>query len=148
MRCGPARKSRTQRKKRTAAESVNRGAQIYRRFCVACHGAGGLGDGPIAKRGFPPPPSVLTGKSVKMKDGQLFHILTYGQGSMPPMAAQLTPQERWDSINYVRQLQQVDAPDAETDVKDVNTDTDEKADDETEAKPDEEAETTEPEEQP
>ena len=40
-----------------------------------------------------------------MKDGQLFHILTYGQGSMSPFAAQLARDRRWDVINYVRSMQ-------------------------------------------
>ena len=87
-------------------ESVQRGAESYAVYCVSCHGATGAGDGTVAKRGFPPPPPLPTGKSVQMKDGQLFHILTYGQGSMSPMAAQLSRDRRWDVINYVRRLQQ------------------------------------------
>lgn len=87
-------------------EAVERGQQAYAAFCVSCHGGGGAGDGPVAQRGFPPPPSLLTGKSTQMKDGQLFHILTYGQGSMAPFAGQLSPDRRWDAIAYVRSLQQ------------------------------------------
>ena len=49
---------------------------------------------------------MLTGKSLQMKDGQLFHILTYGQGSMSPFAAQLSRDSRWDVINFVRDMQQ------------------------------------------
>ncbi len=86
--------------------SIQRGAKIFGVFCVSCHGPSGAGDGPVAKRGFPPPPPLPTGKSVPMKDGQLFHILTYGQGSMSSMAAQLKRGSRWDVINYVRSLQQ------------------------------------------
>jgi mono/diheme cytochrome c family protein len=86
-------------------QSVQRGGDVFRVFCLPCHGPTGGGDGPVAQRGFPPPPSLLTGKSPQMKDGQLFHILTYGQGSMLPMAAQLSPARRWDVINYVRSLQ-------------------------------------------
>lgn len=85
--------------------SVQRGAEVYRISCAVCHGAGGQGDGPVTKRGFPPPPSLLLGKSLQMKDGQLFHILTYGQGGMSSFAGQLAPRRRWDVINYVRQLQ-------------------------------------------
>jgi mono/diheme cytochrome c family protein len=92
------------------AASANRGAAAYKTFCVSCHAADGNGNGPVAKRGFPPPPSLLTGKSRKMKDGQLFHILTYGQNSMPEFAAQLTPQRRWDVINHIRKLQQAVQP--------------------------------------
>ena len=94
--------------------SVQRGSDIYSVFCTSCHGPSGAGDGPVAKRGFPPPPPLPTGKSVQMKDGQLFHILSYGQGNMAPMAAQLSRDRRWDVINYVRSLQQGAASPAST----------------------------------
>ena len=85
--------------------SLERGGNVYRTFCISCHGPQGAGDGLVPQRGFPPPPSMLTGKSLQMKDGQLFHILTYGQGSMAPFAAQLSRELRWDVINFVRDLQ-------------------------------------------
>lgn len=87
------------------ASSTQRGEKLYRIYCVSCHGAGGAGDGPVAQRGFPPPPPLPQGKSVQMQDGQLFHILTSGQGSMPSMAAQIDRGQRWDVINFVRSLQ-------------------------------------------
>jgi mono/diheme cytochrome c family protein len=90
----------------SAAASVQRGAELFRIYCACCHGATGMGDGPVAQRGFPPPPSLLTGKSMQMQDGQIFHVLTYGQGSMSPFAAQLTPGQRWDLVNHVRSMQQ------------------------------------------
>lgn len=90
----------------TLSASIARGGHSFRVFCTACHGATGLGDGQVTKRGFPPPPSILTGKSLQMQDGQLFHILTYGQGSMSDFAAQISPDRRWDLINFVRSLQQ------------------------------------------
>ncbi len=105
---------------RAAAE---RGAEVFRIFCTSCHGGGGAGDGVVAARGFPPPPSMLTGKSVQMKDGQLFHILTYGQGSMTSFAAQLTPDRRWDVINYVRSLQQQAAESQASTAEAVETET-------------------------
>jgi len=92
------------------AASADQGAATYKTFCVSCHAADGKGNGPVAKRGFPPPPSLLTGKSREMKDGQLFHILTYGQNSMPEFAAQLPPARRWDLINHIRQIQQAVPP--------------------------------------
>ena len=87
-------------------QSVQRGGEIYRVFCISCHGPTGAGDGPVVKHGFPPPPSMLTGKSLQMKDGQLFHILTYGQSSMPSFAAQLSGGRRWDVINVIRDMQE------------------------------------------
>ena len=36
----------------------NSGAYLYRAFCASCHGAAGVGDGPVADLG--PPPTDLT----------------------------------------------------------------------------------------
>jgi hypothetical protein len=41
-----------------------------------------------------------------MKDGQLFHVVTYGQGNMPAHAAQLSQDDRWQVILHLRSLQQ------------------------------------------
>lgn len=104
--------------------SIARGAAAFKIFCVVCHGGDGKGNGPVAQRGFPPPPSLLTGKSKDMKDGQLFHLLTYGQNSMPQFAAQLSPARRWDMINYIRSLQKVESekPKVETEESKVESD--------------------------
>ena len=85
--------------------ALQRGTQVFANFCSECHGASATGNGPVAQRGYPPPPSLLAEHAVKMKDGQLFHILTYGQNNMPSYASQLSRQDRWDAIAYVRSLQ-------------------------------------------
>lgn len=83
-----------------------RGAFVYANFCQPCHGPAGKGDGPVARRGFPPPASLLQEKAVQMKDGQMFHVLTYGQGNMAPYAPLLSRDDRWCAILHVRALQQ------------------------------------------
>ncbi len=90
--------------------SIQRGADAYHVFCTCCHGATGAGDGLVTKRGFPPPPSLVTGNSAQMQDGQLFHILTYGQESMSEFAGQLSADTRWDLINYIRSIQAQSEP--------------------------------------
>ncbi len=82
-----------------------RGAVVYANYCALCHGAGGTGDGPVSQRGVPPPSSLLADKAKKMKDGQLFHIVTYGQANMAAYAAQISREDRWAVILHVRQLQ-------------------------------------------
>jgi mono/diheme cytochrome c family protein len=82
-----------------------RGAFVFANFCAICHGADGSGNGPVAQRGYPPPPSLLAGHAEKMKDGQLFHILTYGQNNMPSYASQMSRDDRWNVILYVRAMQ-------------------------------------------
>lgn len=90
---------------RDDALAIARGEQVYANFCATCHGAGGRGDGPVARRGVPPPPSLVTGRSLQRKDGQLFHILTYGQNNMASYASQISREDRWRVILYVRSLQ-------------------------------------------
>jgi mono/diheme cytochrome c family protein len=88
----------------------DRGAFVFANFCAVCHGAGGAGNGPVAQRGYPPPPSLLVEHAQMMKDGQLFHILSYGQNNMPSYASQLSREDRWNAILYVRALQRAAAP--------------------------------------
>lgn len=87
------------------AQAIARGAVVYGNFCQPCHGAAGKGDGLVVQRGFPAPPSLLAENAQNMRDGQLFHILTYGQKNMPSYAAQISRQDRWSVIAYVRSLQ-------------------------------------------
>jgi mono/diheme cytochrome c family protein len=83
-----------------------RGASVFANYCQVCHGPGGKGDGPAAQRGLPPPASLLAEKALRLKDGQIFHILTYGQGNMASYAGQLSREDRWHVILHVRALQQ------------------------------------------
>ena len=47
---------------------------------------------------------------MQMKDGQLFHILTHGQNNMASYASQLSREDRWNVIVYVRSLQAAAKP--------------------------------------
>lgn len=101
---------------RTAA-ILAKGKKTYETYCFVCHGTKGLGDGPIIPK-FPQPPSLLSAKVVGWADGQVFHVMTRGQNLMPSYAAQITPEERWAVIHYVRVLQRAGNPRPE-DIKGV-----------------------------
>jgi hypothetical protein len=58
------------------------------------------------KRGFQPPASLLTQRARDMKDGQMFHVITYGQKLMPSHAAQLPVADRWRLVRHIRGLQE------------------------------------------
>jgi mono/diheme cytochrome c family protein len=90
----------------TSSATVKRGEFVFQNYCATCHGSGGLGNGPVAQRGFPPPPSLLADRARAMKDGQMFHVLTYGQNNMPSYASQISREDRWSVIGYVRAMQQ------------------------------------------
>jgi len=87
-----------------------RGAAVFSNYCQVCHGPMGWGDGPITQGGFPPPPSLIADRAVRMPEGQMFHVLTYGQGRMPAVAAQLSRNDRWCAILHVRQMQRFQVP--------------------------------------
>ena len=82
------------------------GAELYRIYCLMCHDARGNGEGPVVYRGMLPPPSLHAERAKQMADGEMFHILTRGQGNMASYAAQLTRAERWKVIQHVRRLQE------------------------------------------
>jgi mono/diheme cytochrome c family protein len=87
----------------TAASA--RGDVLFATYCRPCHGTAGAGDGPVVARGYPAPVSLLAEHAVNMKDGQMFHLLTYGQANMPSYAPQMSREDRWRVILKVRQLQ-------------------------------------------
>ncbi|UCF39392.1 MAG: cytochrome c [Acidobacteriota bacterium] len=82
------------------------GRVIFESFCIPCHGSTGAGDGTVTQRGFPSPPSLKAEHARSLPDGQIFHIITWGQGNMPPYRTMLSPEERWEVIPYIRKLQQ------------------------------------------
>lgn len=107
-----------------AAEEAElaRGATVFGIYCRVCHGAGGAGDGPLTRRGFPAPPSLLAAHARDLPDGQIFHLVTYGQGNMPGHAAQIGRPDRWRAVLHVRELQAAappeDVPAAEGETRD------------------------------
>jgi len=88
------------------AMSVARGRDVFGAICATCHGPGAEGDGPVTKRGVPPPPSLLLPATAAKSDGHLYRIITAGQGNMAPHAAQVARADRWRLVRYLRTLQE------------------------------------------
>jgi mono/diheme cytochrome c family protein len=91
--------------------ALARGRQVYTTFCSVCHGEKGRGDGPIIQtKKFPNPPSYMDARLLSMPDGQMFHVITRGTELMPSYAGQISPEDRWKAIHYIRQLQKTRTP--------------------------------------
>ena len=84
-------------------ESIERGEPLFARHCASCHGATGAGDGPLAET-LPAPPANFTVHVPFHPDGVLFAWIRDGiRGTgMPGWQDQLSEQERWDLVNYLR----------------------------------------------
>ncbi|MDE2291883.1 MAG: cytochrome c, partial [Elusimicrobia bacterium] len=86
--------------------NLQQGQYVFENFCSHCHGPAAEGDGQVAKL-FPQFSRKLDGPSVAgLPDGTLFHIITYGMGLMPPARYQLSQDDRWKVILYLRDLQE------------------------------------------
>ncbi|MBG0858228.1 MAG: cytochrome c, partial [Bacteroidales bacterium] len=88
-------------------EAVERGELIFTTFCIGCHGAGGKGDGQLYSSGlYPLKPRDLSGEVVRqLKDGEIFHTITLGFGSMGAHGSQVKPDDRWKLVKFIRKLQ-------------------------------------------
>ena len=85
-------------------ENLARGAYVFTNNCAVCHGAMGAGDGPVAGK-YPNPPSYSTEMSKATPDGTFFHVITTGRNNMPAHAAQVSADDRWKAVLYIRKLQ-------------------------------------------
>ncbi|MFT7677122.1 MAG: mono/diheme cytochrome c family protein [Planctomycetota bacterium] len=88
------------------ADALEDGRRLYGIYCTLCHDPGGNGRGSVVEHGMLPPPSLHAVRATSIADGEIFHILTRGQGNMASYAAQMTPPERWQVILFIRQLQE------------------------------------------
>lgn len=77
---------------------------VFSNGCVDCHGAGGFGDGPGAASIHPRPSNWHSNKMRAQSDACLFWKLTTGRRPMPG-SANIPERQRWDIINYIRNLQ-------------------------------------------
>ena len=86
--------------------SLARGKELFNINCKLCHGETGEGNGPIAAFLVKYKPANLTSPLIKaFPDGQIFLVITNGvPDRMPPLNENLTVNERWDVVNYVRTL--------------------------------------------
>ncbi len=85
-------------------QSLDLGQKKFDTFCSPCHGFNG--DGASRLRGqFPNPPSLHSEKVRNWSDGRIFAVVTEGQNIMSSYATQLSGDERWAVINYIRTLQ-------------------------------------------
>lgn len=87
--------------------SLREAERLYLIYCGICHGEKLDGAGPLpAGGGYPGVPANFTAPNIKaFSDGHYFHVITYGIRSMGSYASQLTPEQRWWVIKYIRSKQ-------------------------------------------
>ncbi len=83
------------------ADSVSRGKALYVSNCLSCHGATGLGDGPVA-RNQKVAPANLQKLAKEVPNFKFFMSISQWQGDMPGWKEQFNDQDREDLVAYVK----------------------------------------------
>jgi mono/diheme cytochrome c family protein len=86
------------------AALLARGRNRFEVLCAACHGLLGDGQSQVAlNMALRRPPSLHAYRDVS--DGYIYRVISEGFGLMPPYAAELSIEDRWAVVGYVRALQ-------------------------------------------
>src|SRR5476649_1862966 len=85
--------------------NMARGRERYTISCEVCHGAAGDGQGITAKYGLNGAASYHVDRLRQETDGQLFDTISNGKGQMLGYGYNVTIDDRWRIVMYVRALQ-------------------------------------------
>jgi len=84
---------------------LEHGRERFDIYCAPCHGFAGNGEGVVAQRGFPHPPTYHQARLRAAPDRHFYDVMTNGYGIMYLYADRVTPAERWAIVAYIRALQ-------------------------------------------
>jgi hypothetical protein len=87
------------------AELLRLGQMRFNTYCSPCHDRTGSGRGLVPQRATWIPTSLLEERVLKMNDGEIFNVVSYGRRTMPPYRFQIVDRDRWAIVAYVRALQ-------------------------------------------
>lgn len=85
---------------------LRQGQARFNVYCAPCHDRTGSGQGVVNKREPTYKPGNLQDDRIRqMADGEIFYVLTNGRRTMPSYRFQLSEEDRWAVVYYVRALQ-------------------------------------------
>lgn len=90
---------------RRTSKTMEEGEVLYLRFCSACHGEKGAGDGKVAGHDAINPTAYNAGAVADYTAGEVYYVIMHGKGVMGSYASQLTYEDRWKVAHYVEKLQ-------------------------------------------
>ena len=90
-------------------EDVRAGLVHYKSNCVVCHGAPGVDESELAQGLNPPAPDLTVPDMQKMRDGELFWVVSNGIRStgMPAFSPTHKEDEIWKIVAFVRHLPEI-----------------------------------------
>ena len=84
-------------------KELEEAGRLFNINCAVCHGAKAEANGPLAPKigGV----KSIVAASPGYSDGRIFYIMEYGQGNMGSYASQLSREQRWRIVQYIRTLE-------------------------------------------
>lgn len=94
-----------------SAQQAEAGFALYEAHCLACHGAPGVGQAPVAG-GLNPPPPYLLDASRRWRPAELYWIVRRGvkMTAMPAWEQRLDPRQTWEVVAFLEVLPRLNAP--------------------------------------
>lgn len=88
-------------------DQMKEAQRLYLVYCGICHGDKLDGNGPLPAGGaYVAAPANFMAPNIKaFPDGHYFYVMTYGIRTMGSYASQLTPEQRWWVLKYIRSKQ-------------------------------------------
>ena len=84
---------------------LRQGKQAFMTYCSVCHGILGDGVATLTAAYGAKPANLVAQKIRDYSDGAIYHVIMTGKNAMPSYDAELTADERWAVVHYVRVLQ-------------------------------------------
>jgi hypothetical protein len=87
---------------------LDRGRERFNINCAVCHGPVGLGNGITSQYGLVGIANFHDARIRTMPDGQIFNTITLGKNTMGAYGSNISVEDRWAIISYIRALQKSD----------------------------------------
>lgn len=85
--------------------AMQRGQERFTINCAICHGPVALGDGIVKQYGLSTVANLQDPRIRYMADGEIFNTITHGKATMNAYGANVSIDDRWKIIAYLRALQ-------------------------------------------
>jgi hypothetical protein len=89
-------------------ELLDRGRERFNINCAVCHGPVGLGNGITSQFGLVGIANFHDARIRTMPDGQIFNTITLGKNTMGAYGSNISVEDRWAIISYIRALERAD----------------------------------------
>jgi mono/diheme cytochrome c family protein len=87
------------------SEVVARGQKVYETHCLVCHGQLGDGTKLLSDEYKATPANFHTAGLREAADGHFFGVMTIGKNSMESYSKDISTDDRWSVVHYIRVLQ-------------------------------------------